>query len=93
MEIENVVTELSAAMKTGNSKNVKETVNKLQALHQKKRKEWDYNAPWNEIIRGAIDTDLQCNICFEIFIKVPTTYTIIIISNYLISFIIIHTLI
>ncbi|KAL5238468.1 hypothetical protein ACI65C_005878 [Semiaphis heraclei] len=69
MEIENVATELSTAMKTGNGKSVKETASKLQALHQKKMKEWAYNAPWNELIRGAVDTDLQCNICFEIFIK------------------------
>lgn len=82
MEIENVATELSTAMKTGNGKSVKETASKLQALHQKKMKEWAYNAPWNELIRGAVDTDLQCNICFEIFIKVPTTFIIIIITIY-----------
>jgi len=73
MEIEKVATELSVAMKTGNGKSVKETASKLHALHQKKKNiaEND-NAPWNDIIRCAIDNDLQCNICFEIFIKVPT---------------------
>ncbi|XP_015363450.1 PREDICTED: LON peptidase N-terminal domain and RING finger protein 1-like [Diuraphis noxia] len=73
MEIEKVATDLSVAMKKGNGKSVKKAASKLHALHKKKKKgstEND-NSPWNNIIRCAIDNDLQCNICFEIFIK-PT---------------------
>lgn len=59
-------------MKTGNGKRVKETPSILPALHQKKKKEssGNDNSVWNDIIHCAIDNDLQCNICFEIFIKV-----------------------
>ncbi|KAL4135554.1 hypothetical protein QTP88_007158 [Uroleucon formosanum] len=73
LEIEKVATELSVAMKTGNGKSVKETASKLHALHEKFKKEntENDNSAWNDIIRCAIDNDLQCNICFEIFIK-PT---------------------
>jgi len=71
------------AMKTGNGKSVKETASKLHALHQKKNKESteNDNSAWNDIIRCAIDNDLQCNVCFEIFIKV-------LFYNYLLSAII-----
>ncbi|XP_022168870.1 E3 ubiquitin-protein ligase rnf8-B-like isoform X2 [Myzus persicae] len=73
IEIEKVATELSVAMKTGNGKSVKETASKLHALHQKKQKESteNDNSAWSDIIQCAIDNDLQCNVCFEIFIK-PT---------------------
>lgn len=72
--IEKVANELSVAMKTGNGKSVKETASKLHALHQQKMKESkneNDSSGWEDIIHCAIDNDLQCNICFEIFIK-PT---------------------
>jgi len=84
--MEKVANELSVAMKTGNGKGIKESASKLHVLHKKKMKESNEKDKfdWNDIIRCAIDSDLQCNICFEIFIKV-LDYNII--SNCLISFI------
>ncbi|XP_025196618.1 E3 ubiquitin-protein ligase RNF8-like [Melanaphis sacchari] len=70
IEMEEVANELSVAMKTGNGKNVKESASKLHALHQRKLKERSH-PEWSEVIQSAIDSDLQCNICFEIFIR-PT---------------------
>lgn len=90
IEIEKVAAELSVAMKTGNGKSVKETASKLHALHEKFKKEntENDNSAWNDIIRCAIDNDLQCNICFEIFIKVlHFSYLLSIFINYLKSYI------
>ncbi|XP_029344720.1 E3 ubiquitin-protein ligase RNF8-like [Acyrthosiphon pisum] len=68
-----VANELSVAMKTGNGNSKKETASNFYALHQKKMKESTENngSVWDDILLSAIDSDLLCNICFEIFIK-PT---------------------
>lgn len=93
--MEKMTNELSMIIKTENGSSGKESASKSQTQHQQKTKENTENyhsEQWNDVIQCAIDSDLQCNICFEIFIKVGTHYyttiiQIIIISNYIISFI------
>ncbi|XP_060864597.1 LON peptidase N-terminal domain and RING finger protein 1-like [Metopolophium dirhodum] len=71
--MEMVANELSVAMKTGNGNSEKETASNFHALHQKKMKEstGNHGSVWDDILLSAIDSNLLCNICFEIFIK-PT---------------------
>jgi len=52
--MEKVANELSVPMKTGYGNRVKENDGSV----------------WNDILLSAIDSDLVCNICLEIFIKV-----------------------
>lgn len=64
---------LSVAMKKGNGNSEKETASNFHALNQKKIEESTDNhkyTVWDDILLSAIDSDLLCNICFEIFIKV-----------------------
>lgn len=71
--IENAVKELSVAKETEKGISVEENANNLHVLDQKKMKEntEKTGAEWNNIILSAVDSNLLCNICFEIFIK-PT---------------------
>ncbi|KAF0760706.1 LON peptidase N-terminal domain and RING finger protein 1-like, partial [Aphis craccivora] len=74
IEMEKMTNELSVIIKTENGKSGKESASKSQTQHQQKTKENtenDHSEQWNDVIQCAIDSDLQCNICFEIFIK-PT---------------------
>ncbi|XP_060844521.1 E3 ubiquitin-protein ligase rnf8-B-like [Rhopalosiphum padi] len=72
VELEKAANELSVAMKSGDGKSVKESASKLHTLHQQKMKDNENNhSAWSDFIQCAIDSDLQCNICFELFIK-PT---------------------
>ncbi|KAL4135567.1 hypothetical protein QTP88_007167 [Uroleucon formosanum] len=69
-----VENKLSVAMKKGNGNSEKETASNFHALNQKKIEEStdnQKNTVWDDILLSAIDSDLLCNICFEIFIK-PT---------------------
>jgi len=70
--MEMVANELSVAMKTGNGNSEKETASNFRALYQTKMKESTENhgSVWDDILLSAIDSNLLCNICFEIFIKV-----------------------
>jgi len=71
MEI--VTNKFSVAMKIGNGNSEKETASNFHALNQKKMEESTDNrqySVWDDILLSAIDSNLQCNICFEIFIKV-----------------------
>jgi hypothetical protein len=73
VELEKAASELSVAMKSGDGKSVKESASKLHTLHQQKMKDNENNhSAWSDFIQCAIDSDLQCNICFELFIKVST---------------------
>jgi len=72
--MEKMGNELSLAIKTKNGNSGKESASTSQIQHQQKTNEnteSDYSE-WNDVIQCAIDSDLQCNICFEIFIKVGT---------------------
>lgn len=61
------------AKETEKGISVEENANNLHVLDQKKMKEntEKTGAEWNNIILSAVDSNLLCNICFEIFIKVP----------------------
>jgi len=72
MEKKKYKNDFSVAMKTENVNSEKENASNFHVLHQKRMKKSTENdgSAWNNIIMSAIDNNLLCNICFEIFIKV-----------------------
>jgi len=73
--MEKAVNDLSVAMKTGNANSEEDNASNFHdALHQKSMKNRTENdgSAWDSIIKTAIDNNLLCSICLEIFIKVST---------------------
>jgi len=72
MTTENAANGLNVGMKTENVNSKGENASNFHALHQKRMKEKPKNdgSGWDNIMMSAIDSNLLCNICFEIFIKV-----------------------
>jgi len=73
--MDKMTNELSEIIKTENGKSGEESASKSQTEHQQKTKENtenDHSEQWNDFMHCAINSDLHCNICSEIFIKVGT---------------------
>lgn len=58
-------------MKTGNGNSEKDNAGNFHEDQKRmKNSTENYGSAWDTILMSAIDNNLLCNICFEIFIKV-----------------------